>query len=391
MRTLLAMTGVQAVVGIGIFGLGVAAPLIGLPVEQLGWFNTIVFGLGAVGASWAGPLCLRWGGVRVSLACVLCVFLAAILLTLPATWLVWPAAIMLGLAFGPDTPASSASLVRVTTPEQRGSIIALRQTGNQWGAIAASLCLPALLLHGKPLAFGVLALLCALLVLVLWSLRDIDAPEPGSHASRAALLPTLREQWHTNGMRALLALSACYAAVQIGLNGFAFSYLVGVLGETPARAGLYLATAQAAGLVARLLLGAWARRTDSTARALGWIGAGIALSTTAFALLPAGTAAVLMFPLMGALGFLVSGWNGLLLAELSRLAGPTRTAAWTGACMTVSYVGLLMAPLLFATAGSNMRPVYLLLAAGCAVCGVAVLRTRTSPEASVAHHDRAVL
>lgn len=377
LRALLAMTSVQAVVGIGIFGLGVAAPLIGLPVEQLGWFNTLVFGLGALGASWAGPLCVRWGGVRVSMACVACVLLAALLLTMPMAWLVWPAAVLLGLAFGPETPASSASLVRVTTPAQRASIIALRQTGNQWGAIAASLCLPALLLHGRPLAFGSLAVLCVLLLVLLWSLRGIDAPDPLAHGTRTALLPTLREQWRTPGMPALLSLAACYAAMQIGLNGFAFSYLVGVLGEPPARAGLYLATAQAAGLIARLLLGAWARRATSTADALGyalgWIGPGIALVTLALALLPAHTHAVLMFPLMAALGFLVSGWNGLLLAELARLAGPARTAAWTGACMTISYVGLLVAPLLFATAGATMRPVYLLLAAGCALSGAAVL------------------
>ncbi len=380
---LLAMTAVQAIVAIGIFGLGIAAPLIGLPVSQLGWLNALIFALGAVGAAQAGTLCQRWGAIRVAAGCVFCVLLASLLLCLPASLAVWPAALLLGLAFGPETPASSASLVRVCTPAQRSWVIALRQTGNQWGAMAASLCLPWLLANNRSSAFGLIALLCLLLTasLLLTRLRSIDAiqlAEPAPDLSQA-LRPTLAAQWRTAGMPALLALAASYAAMQIAVNGFAFSFLVSTLGFAPALAGALLACAQGAGLLARILLGAWARNTDSTALALGLMGPGIALSIGAVSGLPGQAGGGLPLPLIFALmflsGFLVSGWNGLLLAELSRLAGPARTAAWTGATMSVSYTGLLAAPLLFALAGTHLRYCYLFLALLCAASGLAVLLT----------------
>ena len=377
---LASMTAVQAVIAAGIFGLGIAAPLIGLPVTQLGWLNVLIFGLGACGASQAGRLCQRWGGVRVTIVCVSCVLLASLLLSLPMSFTVWPAAILLGLAFGPETAASSASLVRVTTPAQRNGVIALRQTGNQWGAIAASLCLPMLMEYNRATAFGLLALLCLVLIAALMSQLRIDQISLSDAASAGnfshALLPTLAVQCRSPGMPALLALSASYAAIQIAINGFAFSYLVRVLELAPAIAGILLATAQGAGLLARILLGTWARHATSTARALGWIGPGIALSVTTLALMPAGRANALLYLLMFVVGFLASGWNGLLLAELSRRAGPSRTAAWTGATMTVSYAGLVTAPLLFTLGSAGMRSTYLVLAAACGLSGIAVLLNR---------------
>jgi Major Facilitator Superfamily len=379
------MTGVQAMIAAGIFGLGVAAPLIGLPVAQLGWLNAIIFALGAAGAARAGVLCKRWGSVRVAAACVLCVVLASLLMCLPTNLAIWPAAVLLGLAFGPETPASSASLVRVCTPAQRNWVIALRQTGNQWGAIAASLCLPPLLIHQRTTAFGLIALLSLLLFAYLLRsrLRSINSIPYEDAATSATFLHTLAEQWKTRGMPALLALSASYAAMQIAINGFAFSFLVRTLAFTPAMAGALLATAQGAGLLARIVLSAWARRASSTATALGCIGPGIALSITTLSLLPSQAPGVppslAIFGLMFVAGFLVSGWNGLLLAELARLAGPARTAAWTGATMSVSYAGLVAAPLLFALGGEHLRQTYLILALLCALSGVAVLLTRPPP------------
>jgi sugar phosphate permease len=168
--------------------------------------------------------------------------------------------------------------------------------------------------------------------------------------------------------------------MQIAINGFAFSYLVRTLELPPALAGTLLATAQTGGLIARIVLSAWARKATSTATALGWMGPCIAASIALLACLPTqpttALPAPLIFTLMFVVGFLVSGWNGLLLAELARLAGPARTASWTGATMTVSYAGLVTAPLLFAFGGEHLRQTYFVLAALCAVNGIAVLLTR---------------
>jgi MFS family permease len=47
-------------------------------------------------------------------------------------------------------------------------------------------------------------------------------------------------------------------------------------------------------------------------------------------------------------GLTASGWNGVFLAEVARLAPPDRLAEATGSVLTASYGGLLMSPLLVA-------------------------------------------
>ena len=49
---------------------------------------------------------------------------------------------MLGFAYGPETPASSTLLSRITPPAKRPLVFSLRQTGNQSGAMIGSLALP---------------------------------------------------------------------------------------------------------------------------------------------------------------------------------------------------------------------------------------------------------
>jgi len=50
-----------------------------------------------------------------------------------------------------------------------------------------------------------------------------------------------------------------------------------------------------------------------------------------------------------ALGLTASGWNGVLLAEVSRLAPDGRVAEATGAVLMASYTGLLIGPTVVAT------------------------------------------
>jgi len=62
---------------------------------------------------------------------------------------------------------------------------------------------------------------------------------------------------------------------------------------------------------------------------------------------------------------LASGWNGVLLAELARLAPQDRIGETTGAVLTASTAGLLVAPLLVAVidAVAGLGAAFLVLAA----------------------------
>src|SRR4029450_635736 len=52
------------------------------------------------------------------------------------------------------------------------------------------------------------------------------------------------------------------------------------------------------------------------------------------------------YVLAAAFGLTASGWNGIFLAEVARLAPQDRIAETTGAVLTASYAGLLITPLL---------------------------------------------
>ena len=60
------------------------------------------------------------------------------------------AGLCLGLAFGPETPASTALLGRLVTDERRPLVFSVRQTGNQIGAVCGSLALPAIAIWLAP-------------------------------------------------------------------------------------------------------------------------------------------------------------------------------------------------------------------------------------------------
>jgi hypothetical protein len=52
------------------------------------------------------------------------------------------------------------------------------------------------------------------------------------------------------------------------------------------------------------------------------------------------------YALAAAFGLTASGWNGIFLAEVARLAPQDRIGETTGAVLTASYAGLLVTPVL---------------------------------------------
>ena len=52
------------------------------------------------------------------------------------------------------------------------------------------------------------------------------------------------------------------------------------------------------------------------------------------------------YALAAVFGLTASGWNGVFLAEVARLAPKDRIGETTGAVLTASYAGLLLTPLL---------------------------------------------
>lgn len=365
-RTLPALTAVQALVAMGTFALSVLAPQLGLEVQQLGLLGSALFAVGAFSSLMAGRLIRRFGDLQLAGLCMAAVMLAMLCLACdaagvgPSRWAQWPAVLFLGLAFGPETPASASVLARVTPPARRPWVFSIRQTGNQIGAMAGSLLLPLLLFRHAALPFALVASLA--LCVGLWCLRlvgrdgDSAAPlsrsgqgETGAGSARSGL----HELATSAPLRLLTATMLVYMVTQVCLNLFVMSHAVRHWQLPIALAAALVALMQGAGLVGRLLWGWIAQRPGlSTGRLLGALGLLMAASGLPLFLWPAPPAWVLG-TLLALVGLSASGWNGVMMAEVARIAGPARAGAVTGAVLLFGYSGLALAPIAFAALGAR--------------------------------------
>lgn len=382
-RALPAMTALQAVVALGTFSLSVLAPQLGLSVGRLALLNTVLFATGAVSALLAGRLLARFGDWHVAALCagavaagMLCLGLGSVT---GAGWAPWCAVLLLGLAFGPETPASAAALTRITPERRRPWVFSVRQTGNQIGAMAGSLLLPALLAVQGALPFALVAVLG--LGVSVWCLvlsRDaLPATLPAAAATPSAAIEhaALRRLFGSWPLRLLALTALVFTAVQMCLNTFLMSLAVHEWQLPVAAAAGWVASLQLAGLAGRLCWGWVAQRTGRTMRLLGVLGLLIAASGVGLMAGPGGHSAGLMMLLVGVLGFTASGWNGVLVAEVSRQSGGRDTGALTGAVIMFGYAGLALAPMAFAgiSEAFSMRTAFTGLCSAAGLVGLALL------------------
>ncbi|WP_026433673.1 MFS transporter [Paracidovorax oryzae] len=359
-----AMTAVQAAVALGTFALSVLAPQLGVGVQALGWLGSALFGVGALAALGSGALIRRWGDARLAALCMLLVALAMACLAAdalglgPARWSLWPAVLLLGLAFGPETPASASVLARVTPPARRPWVFSIRQTGNQIGAMAGSLLLPWLFLRHRAAPFmAVAAVALAVGVACLRVARALA----GAHAApavppdAAGRRSGLRDIAASPHLRMLTLAAAVFTAVQVCLNFFAVSHAVHHWHLPVPTAVAWVAWMQAGGLAGRLLWGRVALRPGvALRRLLGALGCTMGAAGLLLFLWPGVPGPGVLALLLGLLGLSASGWNGVLLAEVAGTAGPARAGAVTGAVLLFGYAALALAPLGFAALGARM-------------------------------------
>ena len=388
-RTLPALTAVQALGAMGTFALSVLAPQLGVDMRLLGFIGSALFAAGALSSLMSGWLVRRLGDLQLAALCMGCVMLAMLCLAGEAAgggvlrWSLWPAVILLGCAFGPETPASASVLTRVTPLARRPWVFSIRQTGNQIGAMAGSLALPVLMLWHASGPFAVVAALA--LCVGLWCLalvrRDGGAPAVVVAASRKG--NGLREVAASPLLRLLTLTMVVFMATQVCLNFFAMSHAVRHWQlPVPVAAGC-VALMQGAGLAGRLFWGRVAQRSGlPTSRLLGGLGLWMGAAGLLLFLWPGTPPSVVMAVLFVLLGFSASGWNGVMIAEISRVAGMERAGAVTGAALMFGYAGLAVAPLAFAAMGQawGTDSAYAVLAAATGALGLRLLLGRPSRD-----------
>lgn len=360
---LAAMTATQALVALALFAPGVLAPRLGLGVREVGYFAVAVFAVGMATSFVGGRLADRFGSCRVAAACAIAVALGMACAMSSSAGLLIAGGMLVGLAFGPETPASSKLLGRLARPEQRPLVFSVRQTGNQIGAMIGSLTLPLIAEAAPRLGFAVIASVAVAAAVVLSALSrrydDVSQTLPGA-PSMTATPPVSFDKRLTS----LALLSVPFSAMQLALNAYLVTHAVNALGLDHVAAGVMLAVAQAGGLMGRLVWGVVATRWLSAVTVLGGLGLGLFLSPLGIVFLAPGLSYPILLFLSFVFGLTASGWNGVFLAEVARLARPDRVAETTGSVLTASYAGLVSAPLLIAwlSPGGTLEASYIFLA-----------------------------
>jgi Na+/melibiose symporter-like transporter len=282
------------------------------------------------------------------------------------------AGLLIGLAFGPETPASSALLGRLATGRQRPLVFSVRQTGNQLGAMAGSLALPLTVVYAAP-AYGfgfvvVAAVAAGVAFLVLRRHYDHLATGAGGVLDVRGSVVLVRR---SPALRRLALASVPWSALQLALNAFLVTFAVERLALPHVTAGLLLATAQGGGLCGRLFWGAVATRVGASA-VLAGLGFAMAAAAAAMALIGPSLPLAALFALAFAFGVTASGWNGVFLAEVARLAPEGRVGEATGAVLLASYTGLVVGPSLVSAVAwlHSLGGAYALLGALCALATI---------------------
>jgi MFS family permease len=342
------MTGLQALVATALFTPGVLAPKLVLSDNDIGAFATAVFATGAATSLYGGLLSSRFGPFTIAAFCALGVALSmmtAALASLPALIV---AGLLLGLAFGPETPASSALLSRLARTDQRPLIFSVRQTGNQIGAMAGSVTLPLIAMTSPISGFGFIILLAIAAGLIFLTLRTRYDPVGRGKGERLDIKATLKLVAGERRLLRLAIASMPFSAMQMALNTFFVAHAVHGLALSHVTAGLLLAAAQAGGLVGRLTWGLVAVHIGSAHAVIVALGGTMSGFAMLLALVRPDWPVFLLAVVATFLGLTASGWNGVFLAEVARLAPSGSVAEATGAVLMASYTGLLIGPSLVA-------------------------------------------
>jgi MFS family permease len=340
-----AMTGLQVIVSMALFAPGVLAPKLGLSELDLGVYATLCFLTGVLVSLGAGKLTNRLGSFAVAALCMAIVATAMGLAATATPLGLAAAGIVIGFAFGLETPASSALLGVLVRPDQRALVFSIRQSGNQFGAVAGSALLPAIAIYSAGAGYGLVAAIAGLGFIVCLKMLSGYDPLTKGAATGQNFVAALKLFRSTSSLWRLGWATVPYVVLQMSLNTFLVTHAVTTLGRDHVSAGLLLATAQFGGLIGRLGWGVVASRWVETRAVIASLGIAMGVFGVTLANADATWSWLPLASLCFVFGLTASGWNGIFLAEVARLAPEGRIAEATGAVLVASYSGLVLGPL----------------------------------------------
>lgn len=361
------MAGMGAFLTVPVLATKIAAET-GLPASLAGVHTALVY----LGALFSGPFTqgflARYGGIRVCQVglCVIAAGLAVATIGHPLALLA--SALLAGVGHAPITPAGSHLLYARTPAHRRSLIFGLKQTGVPVGAMLVAGLAPLAALafgwRGGVLAMAVFSLLLAAALQPLRAELDADRGKSGVASPLADAARSLGLLASQRRLRGLTMMACGYGVAQFCFGSFFVVWQVEVLGWGLAEAGLYLAIAQGCGVAGRI---AWAVLADryGAQPVLCGLGLGVVLAATALALAGPGWPSALIIAAGMMMGATAVAWNGVLLAEVARVAPAGQVGGATAALGVAFGATMVVMPSLFTllvSATGSFTPGFLMCA-----------------------------
>lgn len=352
---LVAMLATQILVSCAVLVGPVLAPLaaadLGIDPANVGFFVASQYVFGACAGVISGGFIARFGAVRVSQTALLFAATGLCLEAVGSAWSLPFAAMVLGLGVGPPTPSSSTILARVTPPGIINLVFSLKQTGVPFGTALAGLLMPAIAVtHGWQAGALTAAAMCVTMAVLLQPMRgrydDSRILTHRLHLGRQFLGP-LRMVFAAPKVRHLTIVSLIYSGMQACMTSILVTFLVQKVALTVVEAGFVLTLAQIAAGFARVSTGTLADTVATPSRVLGGMGlvsTVCALTATLFS--PAWPFAAILGVCI-VFGISSTGWNGVFLAQIARMAPKGRAGELTGGATFMTFSGVVLMPALF--------------------------------------------
>ncbi len=348
---LAAMTLVQAMTAMAIVTVPVLAPEIAASVDidtaAVGVYQSVTFMGAAFLALLSGSLVLRHGGVRVNQVSVMMAAAGVALAVTGSVPVIALGAVLAGMGYGLATPGASHVLARVTAVDRRGFVFSIKQSAVPLGGLVAGVLLPPIAEHaGWSWAVALASAMVLSAALLIQPLRArLDEDRNPAHRIRVtAPGQSIRLILTTPELRPMALVAFSFGAMQLSVVAFFVTFLVERSGLTLVTAGVLFSVMQGAGVVARVAWG-WVMDRWITARVLlALLGAGTIASTVA------ATTFSEAWPLAGigavsvALGLTSIAWNGIYLAQISRVVPNEQVGPATGGALMFTFLGIVAGP-----------------------------------------------
>ena len=298
----------------------------------------------------------RFGGVRTLQWSLIAGAAALLLYLVPSIGLALLASALVGLGNGTANPAGSEVLTRHTPAAHRNLMFSVKQAGVPLGGVLGGLAIPPLIeAMGWRLAAAVVCVFCIAAVLLTLPFQSRIDPPPDSRVQQSLLsfrltdiLVPLRSlsrgtrMWRASWVGFLLAVP------QAAWITFVVTYLVIALGQSLSTAGLVFAVMQTSSVLGRVGLGWIADRVASGPTTLMIAAVGSAVSTILLGFSSPAWPLWAFMALAAFAGILVSGWNGVQIAEVARRSPPELIGETSAGSVILIFMANMLTPVAFA-------------------------------------------